>query len=434
MALKKVQQHKIEDVIELCRKIILYETKKIKHLSEENLARLKKGKNYTDLIHDLRKEHSLSEKEYGILHKVEKVDAEAEKLTERLLENSGLGVEHFLKGEKKVEQFLRHFVHNRFLPKVKERMAVEEQALHNEITIVKAVEKDAELTREINVLIPVFNKTAVHLEALKKEVAAAGKGKKATKIEPGGILRNKYVIAVIVVLLVGLLWLAKDLFAGTSGGSVRLTASDGYLDVELTSGTKVIHTETTSDNFLIQITNKGDIFIIDEKEKFSWAYDVDDGKWYNLQSVDIGLQDGKGPIGPVTQKAIAYAEQLKKKLLEKTKDDSVSQAEPRKELSLAEVVKILGVSDVSRIQFLSEGYKTSKSLDGDVRDLAGIYAGTVRVKKTETGYVTEGFYSELRHPDALLTVSNEADTNGDKIITRDEIRALTIKVYEENAR
>lgn len=111
------------------------------------------------------------------------------------------------------------------------------------------------------------------------------------------------------------------------------------------------------------------------------------------------------------------------------------QTEQKKYATIDEAMKVLGVRSPNMIETnLPDGYKTSRFESPDLRTLAGIYAGTVEVKRTENGYITTGSYSEFQHPDAMRRVLQEADTNKDKIITRQELRDLEMRLYKENAK
>ena len=103
--------------------------------------------------------------------------------------------------------------------------------------------------------------------------------------------------------------------------------------------------------------------------------------------------------------------------------------------TIDEAMKVLGVRSPSMIEMnLPDGYKTSRFEDANLRTLAGIYAGTVEVKRTENRYTANGSYSQIQHPDAMRRVLREADTNKDKIITRQESRDLAMRLFEEIAK
>jgi|TARA_B100001971_G_C17993435_1_gene433528 hypothetical protein len=111
------------------------------------------------------------------------------------------------------------------------------------------------------------------------------------------------------------------------------------------------------------------------------------------------------------------------------------QTEQKEYATIDEAMEVLGARSPSMIQMnLPDGYKTSIFEDRNLRTLAGIYAGTVEVKRTGNGYTANGSYSQFQHPDAMRRVLKEADTNGDKIITRQESRDLAMRLYEENAK
>lgn len=77
---------------------------------------------------------------------------------------------------------------------------------------------------------------------------------------------------------------------------------------------------------------------------------------------------------------------------------------------------------------------TSKFVDGTLRTMAGIYAGTVSVERIRNGYFAKGFYSQAMHPKAMDRVLFEADTNHDKIITRDEAINMARKLYKTHSK
>lgn len=108
---------------------------------------------------------------------------------------------------------------------------------------------------------------------------------------------------------------------------------------------------------------------------------------------------------------------------------------PKNYATVGEAMKVLKVRDSGMIHVnLPNGYKTLITLDGKLRSLAGIYAGTVDVKKIKNGYAAQGSYSQAEHPEAMERVLSDVDVNGDKIVTRQEIKDLTDRVYRERAR
>lgn len=87
-------------------------------------------------------------------------------------------------------------------------------------------------------------------------------------------------------------------------------------------------------------------------------------------------------------------------------------------------------------EFFPEGYITLRPDSLVLEILAGIYAGNVHVRKTKEGYHAEGggFLRSEAMSTAMERVLKEADTNGDKIITTQERRALQMKIFEEYAK
>tara|TARA_Y100000034_G_C6857361_1_gene389830 strand:+ start:873 stop:1319 length:447 start_codon:yes stop_codon:yes gene_type:complete len=94
----------------------------------------------------------------------------------------------------------------------------------------------------------------------------------------------------------------------------------------------------------------------------------------------------------------------------------------------------LNVASPAMISSFPNGYKTSMGLEGNLRNLAGIFAGTidVMITKYENGYkvVTDGVYSQFEHPEAMNSVLRLADENNDKIITREEVKELQDSIYQ----
>lgn len=90
-----------------------------------------------------------------------------------------------------------------------------------------------------------------------------------------------------------------------------------------------------------------------------------------------------------------------------------------------------------------DGYTASAFESLPLTILAGIYAGQVRVRKTEEGYRPEVNWfdfiyfadeeMEKARSEAMSRVLKEADTNRDKIITRGETKKLEERVYEKYA-
>ncbi len=116
-------------------------------------------------------------------------------------------------------------------------------------------------------------------------------------------------------------------------------------------------------------------------------------------------------------------------------DRPLDQIEPVKAYSKIDKAKdVLGVKSERMLKMFPNDYIALRDDDGALRNLAGIYAGTVKVKKTKKGYLANGSYSEYKHPKAIQRVLVNVDTDADKIITPQEIRDLAIKLYKKNAR
>lgn len=79
---------------------------------------------------------------------------------------------------------------------------------------------------------------------------------------------------------------------------------------------------------------------------------------------------------------------------------------------------------------LHNGYTASStSAEMDLRVIAGIASGTIKVKKIDNGYSAEGNFSQAMYPDVFNTACEIADRNGDKNITNAEAQTLLIKAY-----
>lgn len=110
--------------------------------------------------------------------------------------------------------------------------------------------------------------------------------------------------------------------------------------------------------------------------------------------------------------------------------------------SMKEALKVLRLASPTQVTSLN-GYKTSNHTAGTLRGLAGLYAGTRKIRKTvskvksEKGnyiivqYTAQGRYTQATHPEALERVLKEADPNRDKIITDEEAEALKRKIWDE---
>ena len=105
-------------------------------------------------------------------------------------------------------------------------------------------------------------------------------------------------------------------------------------------------------------------------------------------------------------------------------------------------MRLLNVQDACMLEYMgypNGEYITSTAGDGECRVLAGFYAGTVKAKKytfESNGKQYEsvkmnGSYSEAKHPEEMLKVLEEADTNKDHIVTLNEIQTLKKKVLDD---
>jgi hypothetical protein len=105
--------------------------------------------------------------------------------------------------------------------------------------------------------------------------------------------------------------------------------------------------------------------------------------------------------------------------------------------SYKEAQKVLGVSSLNQVARIPSNYFTTKAGETSMYLLAGIYAGTVKVKKTMDGdiakYSSRGSYAWIQNPEAMDNAAKDADVNNDRILTKDEIENLEIKVFREAA-
>jgi hypothetical protein len=103
-------------------------------------------------------------------------------------------------------------------------------------------------------------------------------------------------------------------------------------------------------------------------------------------------------------------------------------------------MEVTGIKNENYMEILIGGYQADKGTASILKNhLAGIYLGTVTVKITKEGTVTRydslGSYApdltNQKDIDALKKVLLDADTNKDKIITRQEMIKLQEKIYAE---
>jgi len=103
-----------------------------------------------------------------------------------------------------------------------------------------------------------------------------------------------------------------------------------------------------------------------------------------------------------------------------------------------ELMQILDVGSISELVYLGDGYVTSREVGFRLMNIAGIYSGEVKVRKFIDGeivrYNTHGWVIGML-PDSpyFRRAIQEAD-NGDGVITFDEVRSLTERVFEEYSR
>lgn len=79
---------------------------------------------------------------------------------------------------------------------------------------------------------------------------------------------------------------------------------------------------------------------------------------------------------------------------------------------------------------LRNGYYSTRYGGMDLRTIAGIIAGTIKVRKTENGYKGEGTFSQYLQQDFLDKVCEIADTDDNKIVTDREARDALLKAYK----
>ena len=110
-------------------------------------------------------------------------------------------------------------------------------------------------------------------------------------------------------------------------------------------------------------------------------------------------------------------------------------------------MKVLEVDNSFSLEYLDGGYIILRGLEEHLMTLAGVYAGTakVRVRRTTISndegeeiskviYTVEGFYDKETHPEAMRRVLRESDTDRNRIITEDEFKILGRKIFERYAK
>ncbi len=102
--------------------------------------------------------------------------------------------------------------------------------------------------------------------------------------------------------------------------------------------------------------------------------------------------------------------------------------------------KFLGV-DYDLLSYIcaEEGKYTTQFEEGTLRTLAGIVAGTIKVRggcdvqvgSQKCEYAAEGFYSQVGNPEALKKVCREADADGNNLITAEESHNYAMQMYDK---
>ena len=112
-------------------------------------------------------------------------------------------------------------------------------------------------------------------------------------------------------------------------------------------------------------------------------------------------------------------------------------------LALSLVIGVVGCATTGKRHIITSsfdreinmnGYTMADSTLDSLRNLAGVYAGTMKIDRSITeqdgekylSYLIKGSYSQTEHPEALARVLKEADTNKDKIITKEEAGELEL--------
>lgn len=114
--------------------------------------------------------------------------------------------------------------------------------------------------------------------------------------------------------------------------------------------------------------------------------------------------------------------------------DSSNPKTEQRHMSLDEKMRVLGTNNQRMLEMMPGGYTTTKGTSMILRTIAGIYAGTAEVNRTDSGYSVSGSYSSIKNPEALIKTLKLADTNNDRLITRQEASYLKRRVFEEYAK
>lgn len=78
----------------------------------------------------------------------------------------------------------------------------------------------------------------------------------------------------------------------------------------------------------------------------------------------------------------------------------------------------------------NSSYKIEPSALSSLTSIAGLYARTVKLEKTNYGYELNGDYNYDKNPEALQMAMKNSDLNKDNKITRKEADDLVIKVIK----
>jgi len=135
---------------------------------------------------------------------------------------------------------------------------------------------------------------------------------------------------------------------GTGSSSDKIIKIISGREIQLTGETRIVHSETTNDNFRITITSTGDKIIEDLETKKTWAYDSDSKQWIRFDQQ--GNQKlGLGELGRLETKAIEKANSITQDRVPFTG----SQSQPYK---AGETVK-LGIPDYDKGTITVNGQK-----------------------------------------------------------------------------
>jgi hypothetical protein len=93
----------------------------------------------------------------------------------------------------------------------------------------------------------------------------------------------------------------------------------------------------------------------------------------------------------------------------------------------------LGARGAGEVRFWPQGYKTLKRHDIFVKQIAGIQAGTIEVRKSEDGrYVSSGRYAWDEN--VIIEALHHADADGNRLVRGDELWRYLKEVQERHAK